>query len=154
MAVRVIELGIVPVIYGLPKELVGDLTHYLDDPLDPARWPEIAKWVGPPEEELLLVTLGVYQPNIAAAVEALDAEGFAPKGFPQLMAIKDRMAELWSGDPRVPYVAAPHPDGYWRDDDGDLYVPYLNCDPDYRNLSAYWVGRGWNEDDWFLAVRK
>lgn len=41
----------------------------------------------------------------------------------------------------------------WRNDDGNLYVPYANCNPNDRNLNANWVENDWDTNDASLLVR-
>ncbi len=81
------------------------------------------------------------------ALAAMEREGLRPATFAELLAFSLKYPELQR---QFPIVAL----GSSALIRGDRRVPYLDGHSRVRNLRLNWVGRAWNADCRFLAVRK
>lgn len=172
--IKTVNLGVYQILFGVAndperiKKLVRDFRHYLDSGLDPDRfadrgepirkgmgivnWPVGEEGVKPKKVQLQVVCFGKYLPNYEAVLnEAASLPSNMKKaGFPHLATqfSLDKVRVLWKRN--VPWIAAPDEASLWRDGDGQLYVPYVHCNPRCRDLGAGWVGHGWGENGSFL----
>lgn len=151
--VRKIPLGLVTVQIGgndpeWVKALNGDYPTAID--LSANRFPRLAELpMGVVEEELFVVNYEEYFPDNDAVARRHEREGFTPKSIAHLIAIKDRVPELW--EQKVAYIEAGDPRSFWLDSSGRLCVPCLRCRPGFRLLLAFWVESNRLEDGWFLV---
>ena len=172
MAIKKISLGMQAVQFGVRddperiRKLVGEFKHWLDAGLDPNRfvmspndpkrwrsrgglniWPE-----GEKQLELWAVNFGIVLPNYPALLEeasSLPAD-YQRGGFCHLathFSVEKVVALYEQG---IRWLEATDENSLWRCDDGDLYAPYVVCDPNVRYLSAYWVENERFASGWFL----
>ena len=142
-------------------KMVGNHPHRLgDDGLEPYRFPEIASWPkGQCQLKLAVVNYhGEYFQNFSMVRDRLknDPElvGWQKGGFPELMSDKlwESLQKLWDG--RIWRVYAPAPEAVWLNSYRYRCAPCVRCDPDDRNLSAYWVDYVLDGRCCFLLSRK
>lgn len=154
--VREIPLGLVTVRTGgddpeWVKALLGDYPSTID--LSVNCFPRIRELPrGVVEEILFVVNYGEYFQNNDAVWQRHQSEGFVPKSIAHLIAIRNRVPELW--EQGVAYVEAGDPSSFWLNSNGNLCVPMFFLNPDYRELDAYWVGVSRGGDGWFLVGKE
>lgn len=167
VTIRLLELGKIAVPCGLKgdqnraKAMVGDFPSAID--LSPAdKWfPRVNDWPeGTVEVPLAIAWFpGETFGDFDAVSQKLASEKF---GEPRLTvlphlaaAVIPRCDELWqkcqAGEcPR--WIHTSSPASFWQYAHGNLFVPYVYLDPDYRQLRGYWIGYGFGDLGGFLVV--
>ena len=162
MSLKIFELPVVPVISKDDPEWLKNLFGSFPSAINLAHdnFPHFTEWpeVKPGQKLGIVWFEDETFENWEAVDQRLTAEGYGPDKRtipPQLAEIVPKCDELWQlrQEGKGPaWIYASDGKSVWRNAFGDLYLPYVDLNPGFRRVNAYWVKYKFDDNDGFLVV--